>query len=198
MTWGTDFRSLIESYREGDRDALEQLMAAGRPIVVAAARRYLRSHADIEDAVQETWMVLVLHQDRIEQPECLPAWLRTTATNIARRMSKRAARYTAVDDPAAISDIGAATGGNECERAALRTERSAAVHSALDSLPSGDRRLLLLLTDERELPYHVVGSMVNRPVGSLGPTRQRLICKLRRHPAIERLTDELADEPIPA
>jgi RNA polymerase sigma factor (sigma-70 family) len=190
MTWGTDFRSLIERYREGDRDALEQLMAAGRSIVVAAARRYLRSHADIEDVVQETWMVLVLHQDRIEQPECLPAWLRTTATNIARRMSKRAARYTAVDDPASISDIGAAV-GNECERAALRTERSAAVHCALDSLPSGDRRLLLLLTDERELPYQVVGSMVNRPVGSLGPTRQRLICKLRRHPAIERLADEL-------
>jgi RNA polymerase sigma factor (sigma-70 family) len=192
MGWGTDFRSLLERYRGGERDALEQLMAAGRPIVVAAARRFLRSHADIEDVVQETWMVLVLHQERIEQPECLPAWLRTTATNIARRTSKRSARYATVDDPTAMSDLASAT-PDECERAALTTERTVAVHCALASLANDDRRLLLLLTDDRELPYRVVGSLVNRPVGSLGPTRQRLIGKLRQHPAIERLA-----EPIPA
>lgn len=167
-------------------------MTAGRPIVVAAARRFLRSHADVEDAVQETWMVLVLHQHRIAQPECLPAWLRTTTTNIARRMSKRSSRYTSLDDAGSLP--GRDRQADECERAALADERSVAVHRALDSLANDDRQLLMLLTDERELPYHVVGSMVNRPVGSLGPTRQRLIGKLRRHPAIERLVAE----PVPA
>jgi hypothetical protein len=68
------------------------------------------------------------------------------------------------------------------------------VPRALASLEHDDRQLLMLLTDERELPYQVIGSMVNRPVGSLGPTRKRLIGKLRRHPAIERLSEE----PIPA
>jgi RNA polymerase sigma factor (sigma-70 family) len=193
MTWGTNFRSLLERHRGGDPDALEQLMTAGRPIVVAAARRFLRSHADVEDAIQETWMVLVCHQDRIEQPECLPAWLRTTTTNIARRMSKRSSRFTTLDDNGSVNGH-ERQASNECERAALNGERSIAVHCALDSLANDDRQLLMLLTDERELPYQVIGSMVNRPVGSLGPTRQRLIGKLRRHPAIERLVEE----PIPA
>jgi RNA polymerase sigma factor (sigma-70 family) len=191
MTWGTDFRSLIERYRGGDPEALEQLMSVGRPIVVAAAHRFLRSHADVEDAVQETWMVFVLHQEHIQQPECFGAWLRTTTSNIARRMSKRSARYVVADDEDLWDDE--PTSANECEGAALRTEQRAAVHDALDSLHDDERRLILLLTDDRELPYQVVGRIVNRPVGSLGPTRQRLIGKLRRHPAIERLAD-----PIPA
>jgi RNA polymerase sigma factor (sigma-70 family) len=193
MARGMELGALVEQYRAGESGALETLMWECRPSIVAAARRCLRSSPDIEDTVQETWLAFVTHADTIKNPDGLTSWLWVTATNIARRIAVKSHRCITVDTP--NTDAAQAPSPSECEQAVLASERSAAVRRAMQALTAKDRRLLVLLTDERELPYHVVSTMVNRPVGSLGPTRQRLLVKLRRHPALEHL---LADEPIPA
>ncbi len=57
--------------------AQQRLMQAWRPLVASVARRYLRRHEDIEDAVQETLLKLVRHADAIPgEPEL---WLTTAA-----------------------------------------------------------------------------------------------------------------------
>ena len=39
----------------------------------------LRSDADVDEAVQRTWVLLLRNADRIDDPRCLPGWLATTA-----------------------------------------------------------------------------------------------------------------------
>ena len=45
--------------------------------------------------------------------------------------------------------------------------------------------MLLLSADDRP-DYRTVSRMVDRPVGSIGPTRQRALERLRRQPALAR------------
>ena len=44
-----------------------------------------------------------------------------------------------------------------------------------------------MLTVEDRPCYAAISEAVHRPIGSLGPTRRRILTKLRQHPAMERL-----------
>ena len=57
-----------------------------------AARRHVYSAHDIDDVVQETWLAFVTKAPQIREPERVVGWLRTTATNLARRAAMRNAR----------------------------------------------------------------------------------------------------------
>ena len=46
-----------------------------------------------------------------------------------------------------------------------------------------------LLIDERGLTYAAIGDLVDRPIGSIGPSRARVIDKIRRHPVVRALVD---------
>ena len=56
-----------------------------------------------------------------------------------------------------------------------RREVTDGVRAALGRLDTEDRRVLLLLTGDSTHSYRDVSVQVRRPVGSLGPTRQRLL-----------------------
>jgi DNA-directed RNA polymerase specialized sigma24 family protein len=50
-----------------------------------------------------------------------------------------------------------------------------------------DQRVLSLMMDERGYDYRQISSISGRPMGSLGPTRDRIIRKLRTSPAVADL-----------
>ena len=66
-------------------------------------------------------------------------------------------------------------------------ERSAAVHRAAAEMRDTDRRVLSLMMDERGYDYRQISSISGRPIGSLGPTRDRIIRKLRANPEVAEL-----------
>mgnify|MGYP000979017426 FL=1 len=164
------------------------MMHGLRPLVSAAARRFVHRAVDVEDIEQETWIVFVRHAERIEYPDRLACWLWSTSSNLARRAARRDARWTTMDDITSWAD--AAVAAAVTDDNLIAAERSAALRVAVQSLPPHDRQFVELLTDPQDFSYAAVGSMLKRPVGSLGPTRQRLVCKLRNHPAIERVAAE--------
>ena len=45
-----------------------------------------------------------------------------------------------------------------------------------------DQRVLSLMMDERAYDYRQISKISGRPIGSLGPTRDRIIRKLRTNP----------------
>jgi DNA-directed RNA polymerase specialized sigma24 family protein len=63
----------------------------------------------------------------------------------------------------------------------LESERRAAVRSAVTALPGRDRALLTLLYSESEPSYADIGRSMRMPIGSIGPTRGRVLDRLRRH-----------------
>ena len=60
---------------------------------------------------------------------------------------------------------------DEPQRAALR---------AFARLPEAAQELLRLFCADPPIDYQTISEMVDRPVGSLGPTRARILDKLRK------------------
>ncbi len=74
-----------------DRDevAFAALLARHTPAVRAACRGWLRAAADIDDAAQATFLVLVQRAGSIRDRAALGGWLYRVADNVARRLRRR-------------------------------------------------------------------------------------------------------------
>lgn len=156
--------------------AMEQIMASYRRVVYGAARRVLRTGPDIEDVVQDTWLALATHASRIRNPNRLGAWLWATASNAALAVSVRQRRVSCWD----LSDSDHAPQNDEEPLASMFAEqRRVALQAALTTISAKELELIGLLVATPRPCYREVSKTVGRPVGSLGPTRVRILAKLR-------------------
>jgi RNA polymerase sigma factor (sigma-70 family) len=186
---GAELARLVGDAAAGDREAFAELVSAHRALVTQVARRYVSRSADADDVVQEVWIKLWQHLGAIEKPEALPGWLRRVTTNVAFRLQSRNARMVVgdVDELPALDlteDLGL--------RRTILLEVQGVVGQALGRLKASDRRLIELLMAEDRPDYRAVSRQVDRPVGSIGPTRQRIVERLKRDPAINCLAPTAA------
>ena len=72
-------RPLLARLAEGDEATWQVTVRRFEGLLRASARAVLRSDADVDEAVQRTWVLLLANAARINDPECLPGWLATTA-----------------------------------------------------------------------------------------------------------------------
>jgi RNA polymerase sigma factor (sigma-70 family) len=149
------------------------------------ARRHLNRRAEIDDVVQEVWIALIKNLDRIHAPESLRSWLWAVTSRFAVRQSKNLARVALLGDGADVAGEESAEdkglgrlAGNDCR---------GRVRHALRRLDAADQQLLELLFAVDRPCYRAIGRIVNRPVGSIGPTRQRLLGRLRGDPDLQLL-----------
>ena len=82
--------SLIEAARGGDADALGSLIAAAQPDIRRYAARNCRA-ADIDDAVQETLLLLYRRVGTLRAVTSLSAWLFAVARRACLRLLRRSA-----------------------------------------------------------------------------------------------------------
>lgn len=181
-----EIAALVHRHFNGDAKALAQLIDIFQTLVKAAARRVLHNSSDIDDAVQDTWLNFVRFGDRIADPERVGAWLWTVALNSARRIQRRDGRCIVADNVVDLADA-MADEVPDPDQAMQRCERSAAVHRAAEEMRETDRRVLSLMMDERGYDYRQISTISGRPIGSLGPTRDRIIRKLRNNPEVAEL-----------
>lgn len=177
--------ALLVDVRDGRADSFESLIKACRPIVERHARMYAWADCDVEDIVQEVWIRLIRHADTIRDPQSLVAWLRVVTQRMASELGRRSVRMVPTD----VADEEASAASTE-DQALSRHDRlriADGVRSALARLDETDRQLLLLLHRDDSPRYDDVSRQMNRPIGSLGPTRQRLLKRLRNDPAVRRL-----------
>jgi len=180
-------RELLARVAKGDSAAGRELVRRYDRLIAAAARRVLFSPADVDDVVQETFLILLVSSDSIRDPARLGPWLWTTASNLARRTARRNIRSRPVEDiEAHVATERDAS--DEVEGALERGERCVALREAMASITSEERDLIRLLTVEDRPCYATISAATSRPVGSLGPTRRRILGKLRAHPAMARVT----------
>jgi len=76
-----------------DEGAFETLVARHAPAVHAACRGWLRSQADVDDAAQATFLVLVRRAGSIRKQQALGAWLYAVAGRVARRLREQQRRW---------------------------------------------------------------------------------------------------------
>jgi RNA polymerase sigma factor (sigma-70 family) len=188
-----EIAALVCRARAGDRAAMTQIVDRCAPMVRAVAHRYVSNPADVDDAVQDAWLSLVEHLHSIRSPAATRAWLVQVTTRAAwrnRRKVGRVAPEAELDERAADDDTAELGLTNVwCEQ--LRQPLAEAVRA----LQPASRRLIELLAADEPPDYRTAGKLLNRPIGSIGPTRQRALERLHRHPALARFMEEreLAD-----
>jgi len=183
-----DVVALVHDAVQGDKNAWEELVRRYTPLLMSILRGYRLTNDDLHDVVQTVWLRLVEHLGKLREPRALPGWLVTTARNESVRVLKANARtrpFSGVfeDDPPLPADDTAV------DEDLLRAERREATLEAFAELSDRDRELLTLLVADPPLAYIEIGQRLNMPIGSIGPTRARILARLRKSSSLIPFVD---------
>ncbi len=179
----TQIAALVRRANAGDTSAWRLLVEEYSDLLWGVARRFGMSEAQRADAVQDTWVKLFENLDSIRQPERLPGWLATTARRCCLAVVGETSRERPVDFFASYLD-GTPQRFEESdhtspERSAVRREHQMIVRRVLEELPPQHRRLIDLLMSSPTPCYQTVVNELGMPHGSVGPTRARILAKMR-------------------
>lgn len=166
---------LVAEARAGDQRAWTEIMARFGGLVRTVVGSFRLQDADAADAIQSTWLRAVERLDAVREPERLAGWLRTTARRECLALPALTRRE--VPDEILTDRIVESTPGPEA--AFLDDEASRAVRDAVEALSGRRRRLVDALFYEQHGDYAVVSRLTEMPVGSIGPTRARVLGTLR-------------------
>jgi RNA polymerase sigma factor (sigma-70 family) len=162
---------------EGDRWAWERLVDQYERLIWAMTRDFKLVENDANDVAQITWLRLLEHIDRIEQPDRVGSWLAATARHECLRSLAARKKVVLVQDHVDLTD--AVAHEPEIDARLLADERVQVVREALSRLPRRWQRLLEMLMADPPASYAEISDQLGLPVGSIGPTRGRCLEKLR-------------------
>lgn len=189
---------LLAACQDGDESAWQQMVERYQPLVDAITRRYRVPACDADDVSQHVWVQLLSHAARLRDPRALPGWIATTATRRCYEILRAHRRAVALDPSAFVrSEAGPWPGAGQSagvDDDLLRAERRGAVRRALAELTDAQQQLLLLLASDPPISYREIGARLGLPVGSIGPTRARLLRRLGRSTAVRDLRVETRPE----
>jgi len=102
--------ALVEQACAGDKVAELQIYKRHVEAVAALVHRLLGVHAEVEDAVQDTFVCALEDLGRLRKPEALRSWLLTIAVRQAHRRFRRRTlrRWLGLDRPGDESALAAA------------------------------------------------------------------------------------------
>jgi RNA polymerase sigma factor (sigma-70 family) len=167
--------ALLGAAGSGDREAWEEIVRRYGGLVTATVRSFRLQDADAGDAEQRTWMRLVEHHQRVRDPEHLGGWLATTASReclgILRGHRSAADLADADTLPDPHSDV---------EQRVVDADEAEHLWNVVTLLPPRGRAVVQALFADERIPYAEVARTTGIPVGSLGPTRARVLRQLRQ------------------
>lgn len=163
-------RALITRARAGDPAALRALYDAHAPRVFALIRRMAGDDALAEDWAQDAWIRIFTSLPRFRGDARFSTWVYRIAVNAALNGYRNVRRRDVIE--ASASPPADRTPGAETLLLRVRLER------ALDSLPSGMRRVLVL-HDVQGLRHDDIGVLLGISPGTSKSQLFRARAKLR-------------------
>jgi RNA polymerase sigma-70 factor (ECF subfamily) len=124
-------------------EALAALVEQYASALYRVAYSVLRNSADAEDAVQETFLRVLRHQDSLEEVRDQRVWLIRIVWNVALDRTRRAKTRPETDDVAELARVLPAT-GLTAEEIAAAAQHHTAVLKLVDRLPVKEREVLVL------------------------------------------------------
>ncbi|MEO6125918.1 MAG: sigma-70 family RNA polymerase sigma factor [Ilumatobacteraceae bacterium] len=188
------FTVLVDGSLAGDALAWQALVRKLERVVWKAVNMMTTDDDIRKDAFAATWLRLVERLGTIREPDKLPGWLTTTATNEVRQIIRQRGRQPVSVDWSAPQDVfagllanaGDGDGDGEHDRELVRDEVRSTVRRAFGTLDDECRQILtVLVLADPPVPYKDASAALNRPIGSLGPSRMRCLEKLRNTPAMQ-------------
>jgi RNA polymerase sigma factor (sigma-70 family) len=179
----SDERNVLRRLIAGDTATWTSIVEAHQRRLGALGRSYRLSPQEVEDAVQMTWLQLLMHAEEIRDPACLGAWLAATMRHECVKLFKGRRDELIGDwrtrEPEAPSTEEPEARLEDLEAALERKQLAAELWDLLDELPPRQRDLLRTLYGADEPSYAEVSARTGLPVGAIGPTRQRALRRLR-------------------
>ena len=171
-----DTAELVRRAAAGDELAWRQLIDGLGPLLRRVSSTYRLGEAEAADAVATVWLKLVENIGSLRDGSAVPGWLITTlrreclARASARSRERPVADFAGVDEPVDVVDF---------DRWLLDADRRQMVHRALMELSEQQRQLIGMLFADPAPSYAEISASLAMPIGSIGPTRCRLLGKLR-------------------
>lgn len=163
-------------WREGDARAMDDLVRLMSPVLWHVVRAYGLDPALAQDVVQTTWLTLVRRHETITEPQAVSGWLTTCARREAWRVGKLQRRA----DPTESEHLEPHLPPEEsAEHTAAREDENRRLWGAVSQLDDRCQRLLRIVAFDERPDYARIAQDLAMPVGSIGPTRQRCLGKLR-------------------
>ncbi len=172
-----DLGARLAAAAAGDRASWDALVDRFNSLVWSVARSFRLPDDDAADVVQTTWLRLLDHLDRIEDPQRLGSWLATTARRECLHTLRRTTREPALDVLEIMSTV--PDPRPPVDHDLLRGERDTALWALFERLSDGCRRLLRVMIATPPPSYAEIAAALDMPVGSIGPTRARCLATLR-------------------
>lgn len=171
--WTID--ELVRAARGRDPLAWAELVSRYQRMVHGVVRPFLSRDADRADTVQNTWLRAFERIETLRDPDRMGGWL----ASIARRESLATLRRSGREVPVAIDTMELPSREPGPEPALLASESRRAVARAVAALPPQRRAFVQALFYDPEPSYADIARTLVMPTGSIGPTRQRVLCTLR-------------------
>ncbi|MDQ4213892.1 sigma-70 family RNA polymerase sigma factor [Microbacterium capsulatum] len=168
--------ALFLRWRDGEPRAMDELVRLMTPVLWHVARAYGLDRALAEDVVQSTWMTLMRRHASIAEPLAISGWLTTCARREAWRVGRLQRRADPTETESLESHLPA---GESAERQAQRGTEAWLLWQAVGELNVRCQRLLRIVAFEERPDYARIAQDLAMPIGSIGPTRQRCLGKLR-------------------
>jgi RNA polymerase sigma factor (sigma-70 family) len=182
MDGKSEVSRLVRASLDGDPAAWKELVHRYAPLVIAVTRNHRLSVADAQDVSQTVWLRLVEHLGNIRTPEALPGWIARTTERECCRYVRCTRRMVPVDlqsdattEQQAVPDL---------DVGILRAELRQALREAISQLPARDQWLLRLRAADPPKSYQEISELTGMAVGSIGPTLQRSVQRLRQSGAL--------------
>jgi RNA polymerase sigma factor (sigma-70 family) len=181
---------LVGRIRNGDGSAWRELVDHYEPLLRRLARQYRLSGQDMDDAIQLTWLRCLEHIDQITHADRLRGWLATVCRRESLRLATKGRREIALGEQSVTRLVD--DGQEERDPGAEMARRDAhdRLSRAIRALPQKQQLVLTELLKEESRSYLDLSRRLGLPMGSIGPTRQRAIARLRQDPRLAELSLE--------
>lgn len=168
--------ALFLRWQGGDARAMDELVRLMTPLLWHVVRSYGLDAALAEDVVQTTWLTLVRRHETITEPQAVSGWLTMVARREAWRVGKLHRRADAVEAETLEPHLPTQ---ESAEQTAATDDESRRLWLAVGALNDRCQRLLRIVAFEERPDYARIAEDLAMPIGSIGPTRQRCLAKLR-------------------
>jgi RNA polymerase sigma-70 factor (ECF subfamily) len=161
---------LLEA-QAGDYEAFDRLHSALEPAILRFVRRFIANPETAEDIVQDTFLALYLHLDKVDPPEKLRPYVYRIARNKCYDELRKMGRYEQVsldDEPVQVrvSFNAQDYNGTPPDEAAHWLLLHLEVQEAMNRLPDLQREALILYSEE-QMTYAEIADVMDCSVGTI-------------------------------
>jgi RNA polymerase sigma-70 factor (ECF subfamily) len=161
---------LVRLAQANDARAFEALVVKYQRRIARHVARYLKSAADVEDAVQETFIRAYRGLAAFRGESAFYTWLYRIAANVAIRHLQRQPQHVLLGDDAPEERVDAFEPGvsdsQQPERTLIAAQIADTVQRALAKLQP-DLAEALLLHEVESKPYAEIATMLGVPIGTV-------------------------------